>query len=74
VVGRGEKLPGLIEEDFSLVGEGDLSAVAMQQLDADLSFEVGDLFADRGLGDVKSASGVAESLPLGDSDEISEVA
>jgi hypothetical protein len=46
---------------------------AVEQLDAELLFEIADLLADRPLRDVQAFGSRAEAQLLGDGDEVPEV-
>ena len=74
LVGGAQEAVGVFEEDLAGGGERDVVAVAVEEGRAEFFFELLDLHAERGLGDVQAFGGAAEAEFLGGSDEIAEVA
>ncbi len=72
-IGGEEGFAGLGEEELTMRREAGATGGALEQGAADFAFEIGDLLADGGLGDVELAAGFAEAAVVGDGAEITEV-
>ena len=64
----------MFEEDLAGGGQRDVMAVTVEEGRAEFLFELLNLHAERGLGDVQAFGGAPEIKFFGGSSEISEVA
>jgi hypothetical protein len=65
---------GIAQERRSGIGQRDLARVAADQLHAQVGFELAQLTAHRGLGQVQTSRGTPEMQLLGERDEDPEMA
>lgn len=70
----GEQRAGVVQELLTRFGQLDAVAVPGEQRGAEIVFERADLPAEHRLRDVQIVSGAAEVQPVGDSDEVAQLA
>lgn len=64
---------GLAQEHRAVTGQADALLGALEQGEAELLLELGDLSAERGLRDVELFGGAADVFGLGHGDEIAKL-
>ena len=72
-VNQGKSLAEVGIEHLTDVGQTDAVVVPNKQLDAQFPFQQGDLFADRGLGDIKLLRGPGEAEVVCNAEKIADL-